>query len=1168
MNPLETLAAATSRADAEPGAAPVAADSLAGLLAARVAATPTRPAVAMVAADGVTTWTWLELAAAAVRAADELAAAGLRPGDRVAHLGSHSPDWIVVDLACLLAGFVHLPLHADATAAEHRAQCAWLAPQGVVASGGRTTAAATGGIVVARPAGGWLARGGVDPAAVAAAVANRAAAIDPDACATIVLSSGTTGVPHGVLHSQRALARNAQAVSEMFLHDPRDVRLSWLPASHLLARVGDLYTAIDRGGCLNVVTDRQQILPACRALPPTVILGVPVFFERLEAGVRSGRLADLAAALGGEVRVCVSGGASLRRRTAEFFAARGVALVEGYGLAEAGPVVALSNPRITRTGTVGPPLAGVEVRLDERPESRGQLLVKTPSRALGVLAPHGAVAAVPEWLETGDVAAIDEAGHLVITGRLKDVIVLASGMKLPPAEVERTLAEDEAVAQVCVVGDGLAAPVALVVPEPAEIRRALRRLGLVVFSKAAALRHPRLRAWLERRLARRQRHLPRAWQVRRVVLVGRPFDAAHGEATESLKLKRRVIAEHFAAEVAAAAAEAPPRSRTPRPAMPGLVPAVWQGGDGGFAAAGAAAAAPVTTGVEAVLERAETEIALLRAEGRLYEQHASGKLDDEQHASGKLDDEQHASRKLDDEQHASGKLDDEQHAVAPLDDPPPPPRGRFSAAAEAALGETGLWGLAVPQAFGGSGATMVDLARAITRLAADVPTAAGMLAVHSAIGAVSAVAAFGTPDQQARHLPGLAAGRPLSIFGATEPDAGCDLARVQTRLDRRGDRLLLTGTKMFITGATHGRLVKLLAVREGKPTVVLVRLPEADTAEFRLRHYRLHPLRHTHNAALEFTGFEVSEADVLAPPGGGDGMPIVWHGLNRGRTTLAAQAAGTLRLLLGHAAEHARRRTTWGRPIAARQLVQGRLGRIAAAIAACDAVAVWAAAAVDAGGGEWEAITAKVVASTCVREAAIDALGIHGGRAFLVGHPLGDSLHDHFAVGVYEGESDLLGLALFRGLAKGHLVAVLGHDAGRLQRAAGWLAWWAGARSRTTHRDDAAILDRCLRDHARAARRGLDRAALAIDRAIRRHGRGLADRQLEIGGLSATVRDLASVLAAAHRADASGDEAAAAAADVWCRLALARAAGRRPGPGDLSALAALGAAATVAEPGR
>jgi len=1151
MNPLEAFAADAPRADAPlpaPGGVPgpQSPDSLAGLLAARVVATPDRAAVAVAGEAGVITWTWAELAAAALAAADTLAAAGLVAGDRVAHLGPHTADWLVVDLACLVGGFVHLPLHADATAAEHRSQLTWLAPRGVVFSGGLARGGlapsdARGLAVVSPPAGGWLGRRPVEPEAVARAVAARAAAIDPEACATIVLSSGTTGLPHGVLHSQRTLAVNARAVSDVFLSDPRDVRLSWLPASHLLARVGDLYTAIDRGGCLNVVADRTQILAACRALPPTVILGVPAFFERLEAGVRSGKLGDLAAALGGEVRVCVSGGAALRRRTAEFFAARGVPLVEGYGLAEAGPVVALSNPRIARPGTVGPPLAGVEVKLDERPETRGQLLVKTPSLALGILSPPAAgnpAAAplpLPEWLETGDLARLDEAGQLVITGRLKDVLVLASGVKLPPAEVERALAEDEAVAQVCVVGDGLARPVALVVPEPAVIRRAIRSLGLVVFSRRAALGHPRLVAWLTRRLARRQRHLPRAWHVRRIVLVGRPFDAAHGEATESLKLKRQAIAAHFATEKGVRTLFSAGGAGTDSISFAGggavqkrvLTPfsaALWQAADGGFAAAAAAAAAPLATPVEAVLERAEAEIAALRAQGRLYDQQAGGP-----------------------------------GAVAPLADPPPPPRGKFSAAAEAALGEAGLWGLAVPEAFGGSGATMLDLARAITQLAADVPTAAGMLAVHSSIGAVSALAAFGNPEQRARLLPRLAAGRPLSIFGATEPDAGCDLARVQTVLERQDGRLVLSGTKMFITGATYGRLVKLLAMHEGKPAVVLVQLPEADTATFRLRHYPLHPLKHTHNAALEFAGFPVNEADLLAPPGG-DAMAIVWHGLNRGRTTLAAQAAGTLRLLLSHAAEHAGRRETWGRPIATRELVQGRLGRIAAAIAACDALAAWAAAAVDAGGGEWEAITAKVVASTCVREAAIDALGIHGGRAFLVGHPLGDSLHDHFAVGVYEGESDLLGLALFRGLAKAHPLAAYPRDASRLTRAAGWLAWRAGAWARGSHGNDAAILDRGLRDHARAARRGLAGTALAIDRAIRRHGRRLAERQLEIGSLSAAVREFASVLATAHHADASGDEAAVASADVWCRLALARAAGRLPSAADLAALAALGSA--------
>jgi hypothetical protein len=179
---------------------------------------------------------------------------------------------------------------------------------------------------------------------------------------------------------------------------------------------------------------------------------------------------------------------------------------------------------------------------------------------------------------------------------------------------------------------------------------------------------------------------------------------------------------------------------------------------------------------------------------------------------------------------------------------------------------------------------------------------------------------------------------------------------------------------------------------------------------------------------------------------------------------------------------------------------------------------------------------------------------VHGGRAFLVGHPLGDSFHDHFAVTVYEGESDLLGLALFKGLAKRHPCAATSRSA--TARAAAWLAWRAGAFARPDH--DGLILDRMLRDHARRARRGLARVALAIDRTIRRHGRSLAEKQLEIGALSSQGRDLVSVIAVAHHADADSSDHTLAAADVWCRLALARASGRHLTPADHTAVAALG----------
>ena len=1126
-----------------------AAPSLAALLRERFVDDHDRPALV----DGLRPEpprTWGATIAAALALAEHLEQEGLGAGDRLAHLGPLSPEWILVDLACVLTGIVHVALHADALADEHARHLAWLRPAALLVSGGMLAPATGSTRVIPLEPGASAPCAGQEREAIAAALERRVAAIDPRAPATILLSSGTTGHPHGVVHCQAALAANAIASAAVFLDEPDDVRLAWLPQSHALARTGDLYTALVRGGCLNVVGDRRRVLDACRTLPPTVILGVPAFFMRLERASAAGRIGDLKGALGGRVRVAVSGGAPLPQRTAAWFAARGVPLVEGYGLAEAGPVVTLASPRTLRPGTVGTALDGVELRLDPR----GQLLVRSPSLALCVIAPPGAGAgawAQPEsvapdgWLATGDSAVIDADGHVRITGRVVDTLVLANGHKVPPAAVEGALAEEPLVAQVCVVGHGLPAPVALVVPDPDRLRHLLSRLGVRVFSRRGAAAHPRVLAWFARRLARAQRGLPRAWRVRRFLLVTRPFDAAHGEATEAFKLKRGAIAAHFGARIAAAGATPagpgvaiipPTATDHPAAAQGCALAGLWRGGattDGFAAAADATATDDDRHG--AVVQAALEAIARLRVAGALHEPGALPPL--------------------------PTIADD--LAAGLLPGPPVPP-GVFSTAAEAALGECGLWGVAVPALHGGSGAGVRELASVITRVAAVAPTAAGLLAVHSSIGAVSALAAFGTPQQQARHLPGLARGRPLSVFGATEPGAGCDLHAATTRLERSPDGgFTITGTKLFITGATHGRLVKLLAHLDGRAAVALVRLPAGDGPSFRLRHYRLHPLRHAHNAALEFHRLPVEPDDLLAAPGD-DGMAIVWHGLNRGRVTLCAQAAGTLRILLSHAADHARLRHTWGRPIASRELVLGRLGRIAAAVTACDTLAAWAGWVIDTGQpGELEAIVAKTTASLAVRDAAFDALGVHGGRAFLVGHPLGDALHDHLAVTVYEGESDLLGLALFKGLSRGHPLAGR-RDAAAWRRGAEWLAWRAARLLPRGHRGR--LLDRGLAAHAAAARRLLDHTALAIDRGIRRHGRGLADRQLEIGALAAVVRDSLGVLAVAHHADRSADDRGLLAADVWCRLALARAAGRRLTPADHDAVAALGRTALDAAP--
>jgi long-subunit acyl-CoA synthetase (AMP-forming)/alkylation response protein AidB-like acyl-CoA dehydrogenase len=1099
---------------------------------------------------------WGQLLAQALAVAERLEIAGLRRGDRLVHVGGHGADWIVVDFACLLGGYVQVALHADSPVAEQAEQLQLFRPQALICSG---SVSAPLRALPALPRHevrvDWSSpNDGGEPVALVARVKERAAACEPDAPAAILISSGTTGRPRGFVHSQRALATNAIAAAAEFLDEPDDVRLAWLPMSHALARVGDLYTALVRGGTLSLVADRQRLLDACRALPPAVILGVPVFFDRLAAAVEAGRIKDLASALGGRVRVCVSGGAPLRHRTAAVFHREGVPLVEGYGLAEAGPVVTVSNPRIHRHGMVGRPLAGIELKIDDRPATRGQVLIRTPCRAMAVIASDHSVGEQPlggsDWLETGDLGSLDADGQLRISGRLDDVLTLASGIKLPATEVEAVLLEDPAVAQVCVMGSGLPWPVALIVPEPNVVRRMLRRLRCRVWSRRQALSNRRLLNWFGRRLAARQQQLPRSWQVRRFVLVDHPFDAAHGEATESFKVKRQSVAEHFGNILdRLRVGELPPRSGAIELQVTGgndqmhnrlslenmsvhpLATAAWQrsahGMSLGFVPAAAAGAVPLPATVADVVEQAESRLAELAAAGRLYD--------------------------------AAEIIPADQ--AAPLADAPTPPTGKLTRQAEVTLAETGLWGLVVPEQFGGSGCRFGDFVRVVTRLAGSCPTVAGMLSVHSTIGAVAAVADFGTDQQQQRWLPRLAEGRPLSVFAATEPDAGCDLGRVACRLERDSDQLLLSGTKMFITGATYGRAVKLLALLDGQPTVVLVELPEADTSEFSLRGYALHPLRHAHNKALEFRRFPVSAADVLlpAPAASGrerDGMAIVWHGLNRGRVTLAAQAAGTIGLLIDRAVDFAWQRQTWGEPIACRELVQGRIGRMVAARLACEALANWAAATIDAGGsGECEAILAKVVASRCLRTAAVEALGIHGGRAFLVGHPLGDSFHDHFAAGVYEGESDLLGLALFKGVAKRHPLATAAGG----RRVAGWLARQIACRWQVARdADDRQLLEGRLQDCARQARRGLAAWSLEADRCLRRYGRGLADRQLVVADLSTRLQQFISCLAIVHQADRQADEKTVLAATCWCREALAAATGKRPTAADQASLATLG----------
>lgn len=348
------------------------------------------------------------------------------------------------------------------------------------------------------------------------------------------------------------------------------------------------------------------------------------------------------------------------------------------------------------------------------------------------------------------------------------------------------------------------------------------------------------------------------------------------------------------------------------------------------------------------------------------------------------------------------------------------PDGKHSAAVLRELGAAGYWGLLVEHEYGGSGSGLRYFLPFLTRAAVIDQPLAGLAAVHGCIGAVNPLQSFGTAEQKQRYLPALASGHKLSAFASTEPAAGSDLRGVQTRAVRTAKGWEITGQKAFITNLAAGRTIGLLCKVDERLEVFVIDLPERENEHFELVPNPLHPLRHTINQGLRLRALPVPESARLPSPLDKDGRAIVFHGLNRGRAGICALAAGHLRNLLAGMIGWANQRHVHGKPLAELELIQARCARVTALMAGCDALARWCGALLDAGyRGEIECLIAKIFASEAVKHAACDlALPTHGGRFFLEGHPAGDLAYDYLAPCIYEGENDLLRLALIQALLR------------------------------------------------------------------------------------------------------------------------------------------------------
>jgi long-chain acyl-CoA synthetase len=548
---------------------------------------------------------WSEAADAVTRLARGLVALGIAPGDRVALVSENRPEWAIADLAIMSAGAITVPAYVTNTIEDHRhilgnsgARAAIVATASLA---GRLIPAAAQvpsvrSIIAVEPADspapaslalhGWddvLALGGDG------AVDDRVAALSPDDTACIIYTSGTGGVPKGVMLSHRNIignCRGAYRLLEMLgLGDEKF--LSFLPMSHSYEHTAGLMFPVSIGAEIYFAEGAETLAHNLVEVRPTIMTAVPRLYETMHQRIRLGiereqglkrRLFERAVAIGrkrlagepltfgervtdpvldrlvrdkvrarfgGRLKAMISGGAPLNPEIGSFFLALGVRLLQGYGQTEAAPVICCNRPDRIRIDTVGPPVDGVEVRIAED----GEILVAGDNVMKGYWNDPEATARtlIDGWLSTGDIGQLDAEGYLRITDRKRDFIKNSGGEMVSPARVEGALTLMPEIAQAMVFGDRRPYLVAVIVPDPdfAAAYAAGHDMPVALASLAAdAGFHRSLGHVVERVNA----GLAAAERVRRFFIAGEPFSLANAQLTPTLKIRRHAIRDAYQAE--------------------------------------------------------------------------------------------------------------------------------------------------------------------------------------------------------------------------------------------------------------------------------------------------------------------------------------------------------------------------------------------------------------------------------------------------------------------------------------------------------------------------------------------------------------------------------------------------------------------------------------------
>ncbi len=521
------------------------------LLAATVARAGDQRALGTIA-NGKLSWrTWAEIDADVQSVATRLQHENIHVGDRVAQWAPNSYAWIVTDLALLQLGAVHVPLHMS-LAPRQVGELLELADAKLLIVDGSGDGRGDGAESLAEGAGLPLLRHEVLVASEPSPSPSPSPSLNTslqegDQLATLLFTSGTTGQPRGVMLSHVNLTSNAVALCEAVGSDANETRLCFLPLSHIYARTCDLYTWLYRGSRLVLAESRDTIIRDCQLAEPSVINGVPYFYQKIAQQLHDAEPGALLRLFGGQLKRCYCGGAAIAPEVEALFERQGLPILTGYGLTEASPAVSVMTHSNYQTGSVGQALPGVEVRIS----AEGEVLVRGPNVMQGYWNdPAGtAEAMVDGWLHTGDLGELDASGQLRIVGRQKELIVLATGKNVAPSRVEQRLAGSPLVEHVCVFGDGRKCLGALIVPNPDALRKEIRRQRLWVWSRRRAVTHPRIRERFRQEIDSLLAQLSAEEQVGPFTILDRNFSVEQGELTTKLSLRRKTIAKNFSREI-------------------------------------------------------------------------------------------------------------------------------------------------------------------------------------------------------------------------------------------------------------------------------------------------------------------------------------------------------------------------------------------------------------------------------------------------------------------------------------------------------------------------------------------------------------------------------------------------------------------------------------------